>query len=67
MTTQLTNGQKVEITDNYSYARFVKGLTGIVVKYPAGEGVNVWLNVNGAGRYEDMIFWFPIDCVKTIN
>ena len=63
----IEQNSKVEIIGNYNYSRSFIGLTGIVVKI-AGEGFNVFLpKMNSGGSYFDQIFWFPVNCVKTIE
>ena len=57
----MPENRNVTIVDNYHYAPGFKGTNGIIVKVTP-EGCNIWLNVNGAGSYEDSIYWFPFNC-----
>jgi hypothetical protein len=57
------HNENVVITGNYQYNNFI-GTTGIIVKI-MNQGANVWVNRNGGGDYNDMIFFFPYNCLQT--
>ncbi len=55
----------VQIINTYEYSIGFEGLKGVMTRVTP-EGVNIFLSVNLAGKYEDSIFWFPFNCFKPV-
>lgn len=57
------HNENVVIINDYEYNNFI-GTTGIIVKI-MDQGANVWVNRNGGGDYNNMIYFFPYNCLQT--